>query len=212
MYKLNRFNVRAASVLLLLTTLSGAAFTQDTSPWAKDEAWLCKPDRQDICAAPVTRATINAQGAVIREELQAHPAAPVDCFYIYPTISTDPNGNSSLVPGPGERRAVAHQLALFTSVCRPFAPMYRQVTLAGLRAAMQGNPNAVNAEMAYGDVVAAWRYYLEFENKGRGVVLIGHSQGSRMLTQLIQREIEGKPVQQRIVSALLPGYTLWTSV
>jgi hypothetical protein len=59
--------------------------------------------------------------------------------------------------------------------------------------------------MAYGDVAAAWRYYLEHDNKGRGVVLIGHSQGSGVLTQLIKNEIDGKPIQSKVISALLLG-------
>jgi hypothetical protein len=57
-------------------------------------------------------------------------------------------------------------------------------------------------------VVAAWNYYLEHDNNGRGVVLIGHSQGSGVLTQLIRNEIDGKPVQSRIISALLLGTSL----
>jgi hypothetical protein len=40
------------------------------------------------------------------------------------------------------------------------------------------------------------------------VVLIGHSQGSSVLTQLIRKEIDGKPVQSRIISALLLGTSL----
>ena len=54
----------------------------------------------------------------------------------------------------------------------------------------------------------AWIYYLAKENRGRGVVLIGHSQGSGVLTQLISKEIDGKPVQAKIVSALLMGTRL----
>ena len=37
------------------------------------------------------------------------------------------------------------------------------------------------------------------------MVLIGHSQGSGVLTELIRREIDGKPIQSKIVSALLLG-------
>ena len=54
----------------------------------------------------------------------------------------------------------------------------------------------------------AWNYYLEHDNHGRGVVLIGHSQGSMVLTQLIKNEIDGKPLQSRIISALLLGTSL----
>jgi hypothetical protein len=59
--------------------------------------------------------------------------------------------------------------------------------------------------LAYNDVLDAWKYYLEHDNQGRGVVLIGHSQGSGVLIQLIKNEIDGKPIQDRVVSALLLG-------
>jgi len=62
--------------------------------------------------------------------------------------------------------------------------------------------------MAYHDVLDAWNYYLAHDNQGRGVVLIGHSQGSFVLMELIKNEIDGKPVESRIVSALLLGTNL----
>jgi hypothetical protein len=86
--------------------------------------------------------------------------------------------------------------------------MYRQITLSALRAMLAGTPMTANPAMAYNDVLDAWNYYLEHDNKGRGVVLIGHSQGSSVLTQLIRKEIDGKPVQSRIISALLLGTSL----
>ena len=52
--------------------------------------------------------------------------------------------------------------------------------------------------LAYNDVADAWHYYLDHDDHGRGVVLIGHSQGTGMLTNLIKTEIDGKPVQSRI--------------
>src|SRR4029078_12077018 len=60
----------------------------------------------------------------------------------------------------------------------------------------------------YNDVLDAWNYYLKNDNAGRGVVLIGHSQGSGVLTQLIRNEIDGKPIQERVISAIL----MWTSL
>lgn len=60
----------------------------------------------------------------------------------------------------------------------------------------------------YDDVRDAWRAYLQQENHGRGVVLIGHSQGAGILVQLIKNEIDGKPAQGRLVSALLLGTNL----
>jgi hypothetical protein len=43
---------------------------------------------------------------------------------------------------------------------------------------------------------------------GRGVVLVGHSQGSGLLTRLIKEEIDGKPAQKLLVSAILMGTVL----
>jgi pimeloyl-ACP methyl ester carboxylesterase len=60
--------------------------------------------------------------------------------------------------------------------------------------------------LAYGDVLSAWQDYLAHYNDGRGVVLIGHSQGTGMLTQLITSEIDPNPdVRALLVSALLIG-------
>lgn len=185
-----------------------SAQAQTPNPWAAQETWLCRPGRQDPCAGPVARTTIATDGTATREIASADANAPVDCFFVYPTISTDPNGNSGLVPGPGERRAVEHQFAMFSSVCRTFAPMYRQITLAGLRSVMGNSPLPMDPELAYGDVLAAWKHYLSTENMGRGVVLIGHSQGSRWLTRLLQQEIEGKAEQRLLVSAILAGWNV----
>jgi hypothetical protein len=113
-----------------------------------------------------------------------------------------------MIPGPEETAVVGAQLARFGSQCRIYAPLYRQATLTALRAATTGQPMPVDRAMGYNDVVDAWNYYLKNDNNNRGVVLIGHSQGAGVLTQLIRNEIDGKPVQSQIVSALLIGTSL----
>lgn len=173
--------------------------------YGQDAHWLCRPGRKDACAQPLTDEPGARNGS---RPLRPDPAAPIDCFYVYPTISFDPGANSDLDAGPEERRVAQHQLAAFGSVCRTFAPMYRQVTLAAVRSLLVGGPIKADAAMAYGDVRDAWNDYLARDNQGRGVVLIGHSQGARMLAELLAREIEGKPVQRQIVSAILLGANL----
>lgn len=140
-----------------------------------------------------------------REDWQADPEAPIDCFYVYPTVSLDPTPNSDMLPGPEERSVIQQQFARFGSVCRVYAPLYRQITIPALRAALAGKPMKIDPILNYQDILEAWNDYLKNDNKGRGIVLIGHSQGSLVLTQLIQKEIEGKPIQSQIVSALLLG-------
>jgi hypothetical protein len=59
---------------------------------------------------------------------------------------------------------------------------------------------------AYAGVLSAWHEYLAKFNNGRGVVLIGHSQGSGMLRELIKNEVDTHAAQRHLlVSALLMG-------
>jgi hypothetical protein len=152
---------------------------------------------------------VQADGSLSRESWSRNASAPIDCFYVYPTVSTDATPNSDMSPDEAELRVVAQQFARFGSVCRTFAPSYRQVTLAGLRTRMTGGdvPDLATG-MAYEDVRDAFHHYLENDNGGRGFVLIGHSQGSFILTELIRQEIDGKPLQNQMVSAVLLGATV----
>src|SRR5262249_52233810 len=205
--------VQAQSTTPPAQTAQTANPAASPTPAAKNDygnpaSWLCRPGRQDACAVDLTTTVIAANGKLKRETWAANPNASIDCFYVYPTVSTDPTPNSDMIPGAEEKGVVRAQFARFASQCRPFAPMYRQITLTALRALLAGTPLAADRALAYNDVLDAWKYYLEHDNQGRGVVLIGHSQGSGVLTQLIKNEIDGKPVQDRIVSALLLGTSL----
>jgi len=180
--------------------------------YSDTRSWLCLPARNDACAVDLTTTVIAADGSATLESWSADPQPPVDCFYVYPTVSQDPTPTSDMIPGPGETGVVRSQLARFASRCRLFAPLYRQFTLAALRSALapegDGRSAGLDRETGYADVRDAWTYYLDEINEGRGVVLIGHSQGSSVLTRLIAEEIDGKPVQERIVSALLLGTSI----
>ena len=85
-----------------------------------------------------------------------------------------------------------------------FAPVYRQLTLHAL---FSGQPITDEAlQLAYSSAAEAWQTYLRDYNHGRGVVLIGHSQGSYILRRLISERIDPNPaLRQRLVSALLLG-------
>src|SRR5262245_7271534 len=176
--------------------------------YADPKNWLCRPGREDACAIDHTATVIAADGKFTRETWKADPNAPIDCFYVYPTVSTDRTPNSDMTADPAEINVVRQQFARFASQCRPYAPLYRQVTLAGLRTLLAGGGGSLSRGLQYDDVLDAWNYYLEHDNKGRGFVLVAHSQGSFILDELIRKEIDGKPVQARMISAILLGVTL----
>ena len=113
-----------------------APASTDKIDYSDAKTWLCRPGRQDACAIDLTTTVIAPDGKFTRETWAADPKAPIDCFYVYPTVSTDKSVNSDMTADPAELNVVATQFARFASKCRPFAPLYRQVTLAGLGAMM----------------------------------------------------------------------------
>lgn len=198
-----------AAVMVLIQQLVAAQPAQapERTDYGKAENWLCRPDKaNDACSVDLTTTVVAGNGTVTRETFAANPKAPIDCFYVYPTVSTDTTPNSDMSIDPAEQNVVRQQFARFGSQCRTFAPMYRQVTLAGLRSALAGGGRlSLDQGPGYHDVLDAWNHYLKNDNNGRGVVLVGHSQGAMVLTRLIAEEIDGKPIQSRLVSAILMG-------
>lgn len=177
--------------------------------YAKGENWVCLPGRGDICSRPLPTTALNPNGygATGPSPIATDPA--IDCFFVYPTVSHDQGLNSDLVIADDEERyAVQNLFARFAGACRPFAPKYRQMTVAAVAAAATGADVTAAGMLAYADVAGAWKTYLEKFNRGRPFVLIGHSQGSLLLIRLIARAIEGRPEAARMKLAILPGFNL----
>jgi hypothetical protein len=174
--------------------------------YTKAENWLCRPGQNARCEVDLDTTIVKADGTTEAEAYEAKAEPPIDCFYVYPTVSLDTTPNSDLDPGPEEDAVVRAQFARFGSQCRLFAPVYRQVTLTALRASLAGMANAAaDRELGLRDVTAAFKHYLENDNKGRAFVLIGHSQGSGVLTQLIKNELDKEAVDERFLTAILAG-------
>ncbi|HZJ27807.1 MAG TPA: DUF3089 domain-containing protein [Acidimicrobiia bacterium] len=152
---------------------------------------------------------VDGDGTTRRERFTPAKDAAIDCFYVYPTISTDETVNSDLVPGEDQKIFVTRQqVARLGKHCRVFAPVYRQVTLTALARSLGGGTSAGTdaRAMAFDDVVDAWKHDMANDNGGRGVVLVGHSQGAGLLNQLVAQEIDPSPdMRARLVSALLLG-------
>lgn len=197
-------------MMSLFLFLAAAAAPAPAIDYRRPDTWLCRPGRVDVCAGDMA-ATIVAPDGMMRAEPPRRRAAPkVDCFYAYPTTSMDPTPHSDMTPDTSERGMAASQSGPLRDVCRIFAPVYRQVTLPALRVAMGKGMRlpASEFDLPYADIRAAFRDYLAHDNRGRPFVLIGHSQGSVMLKRLVMEEIDGKPVQRRLLSAILPGVSV----
>lgn len=151
---------------------------------------------------PLTTTSVagNGRTSTVTASRAANPK--IDCFSVYPTVSTEPGPNANLTVQPQETGIAIAQASRCSQVCRVFAPMYPQGTLSDI-----GPTPASSEEMtAYDGLVKAWDYY--YLNEGRGFVIIGHSQVAEVLTRLVQQEIDPNPtLRKRLVSAILLGAT-----
>jgi hypothetical protein len=182
-----------------------AALLVVCAPASAKTVWLCKPGlAKNPCLAPLTTTALEADGTAETQRVRRARRPKIDCFYVYPTVSGQPTLNANRRIEAAQRAVARQQASRFSRVCRPFAPVYRQLTLAAIQRP-EGIPPA-GARRAYLDVRDAWREYLARHNRGRGVVLVGHSQGTYMLRELVKREIDRRPeVRRLLVSALLMG-------
>ncbi len=201
--------VAGAAALAAAAPVPAQAPVSAGPDYSNPKSWLCLPGRTDVCSTPLATTALNPNGYGSTGKSSVAKNPPIDCFYVYPTVSRDQGMNSDMTPGDEERGVTQSQFARFASVCRTFSPIYRQMTVAAVVAFSAGGDIGPAAALAYRDVAAAWHNYIRTRNQGRPFVLIGHSQGSLLLQQLIANEIEKDPaIAVRMKLAILPGFNL----
>jgi hypothetical protein len=176
--------------------------------------WLCRPDLaggQNVCAGDLSVTSVAPDGRLTVQRSRSVQHAGVDCFYVYPTVDPGPGSNEDIDgPHDAEISVTRTQAAPFGRLCNLFAPLYRQATLRSL---FSPTNRTSSAALAYGDVQDAFRYYLGHLNRGRPFVLLGHSQGSGVLTQLMSKMIDSDPsLRRQLVSAIVPGWPIQVPV
>jgi Protein of unknown function (DUF3089) len=193
--------VIGAGMVTVFPPEAGAAMRPSRA--ASNTVWLCRPGQTpDPCASSRTATSVTGNGATRVMPSPTSPSARrFDCFYVYPTVSTESGTNADLTVQPAERAAAIVQVSRFSQKCTVWAPMYRQVTVAGL-----GHAGIAALAIAYTSLLSAWRDYLAHDNHGRPIIFIGHSQGSAMLIRLLQTQVDPSPsLRRRMVSAILLG-------
>jgi hypothetical protein len=193
---------RVAGVLVLL----GMAMAAAPAASHADVEWLCRPGVEpDPCHESLETTVYAPDGSSRVEDPPLAENPRIDCFYVYPTVSGQPGTNANKNKDPELNEIARYQAARFSQRCKVYAPVYRQLTLASINAAT-AEQRAAGGRLAYGDVREAWLDYLAHYNHGRGFILIGHSQGTRMLRQLIREEVDPKlAVRRRLVNGFLLG-------
>src|SRR5215217_5115822 len=114
-----------AATLISSCLLPGLVSAQTDAPkpnnYGDKSSWLCRPDLasgKSACEIDHATTVVAANGKLTRETWTANSNAPIDCFYVYPTVSTDPGDNSDMTADPAEVNVVRQQAARFGSVCK----------------------------------------------------------------------------------------------
>ena len=136
----------------------------------------------------------------------------VDLFYVLPTIYSDKDNaymlwhDNKAIQQKAQMVASQHT-GIFSPYCRVFAPYYRQ---AEFRRALKEINMPVEKQtfihLGISDVKNAFRYYMKHLNKGRPFILLGFSQGSMALLEVMKTEFADRKVNSKLVAAYLIGY------
>ena len=178
------------------------------SPRYKDAArWVCRPDIPGSpCARDRTATEVRADGSRVLVPPPRQTEPKVDCFYVYPTVDLSLlAGNHDDFSDTGKMEAVTFaQAASFSEACTVYAPLYRQITIGTYLRSEATRERGL--EVAFSDVADAFLHYLGRYNKGRPIVLLGHSQGAEMVVRLLRRFFDADPVlRERLLVAMPIG-------
>jgi len=136
---------------------------------------------------------------------------PADVFYVYPTVSAisfaDNDSSWFADITQAEVREEANGNQRFNKMLYDdynfYAPYYRQMIFESYN-----QPDSIlqkNAAFAAQDVKDAFQYYMEHGNQGRPFFLVGHSQGSQVLIELLKNGMTDEQ-RQLMVAAYCIGY------
>ncbi len=184
--------------------------------------WAASPHKQDMS---------DSIPDFLKAEERTEDA---DVLFIHPTTYINPEENVSLTDPDFNRkeffesvkylpwnadlrdnhinertdtRVIFNQATVFNGSCRIYAPRYRQANIKAF-IVPQSEPAHKAFELAYRDIKAAFEYYLKYENKGRPIIIAGHSQGTLHAIHLLQDYFDGKPLQSQLVCAYLVGHQI----
>lgn len=203
----------ARPVGLYRLTTHYADFTPPPAPdYSRPEHWAALPNCHDWADSIPRRSPASVR--------DGQATATADVFFVHPTTYT-------YQPRPGstsdwnaavddaylnqrtDASTVLNQATIFNGSGRVYAPRYRQ---AHYHAFVTGDPadKRQSLDLAYGDVRAAFQYYLTHYNAGsdgrpRPIIIASHSQGTVHATRLIAEFFDGKPLQTQLVAAYLIG-------
>ena len=142
--------------------------------------------------------------------------ARADVFFVYPTTYVGKRGQKAWnadvrdekLNVRTDRTSIRNQASVFNGSCRVYAPRYRQAHLECFYTLKRKEDATQALNLAYGDVRAAFEYYIHHYNQGRPLIIASHSQGTLHAARLIREFYSGHSEMPELIAAYLIGMPL----
>jgi hypothetical protein len=179
---------------------------------ATGPVWVCRPGQAaNPCAANLAATTVTAGGTLQPASWpQSATASKFACFYVHGSDGLTGIGNTSLAVTTVDISVAEEQGAPFSQVCQVWAPSYRSATLPTVAKGIAGDQALLRSTsaVAYDSVLPAWEWFLAHTGS-EPIILIGDSQGSAILIDLVSSQLDHEPsLLRRLLVAILVGGNL----
>lgn len=170
--------------------------------YSQTKYWAALPTERDSADAVPLAAWKDEQ-----------PTSEIDVFFIHPTTYVGKAGqnqwnadvNDEKVNLRTDKYPIRYQASIFNGAGRVYAPRYRQAHLKCFYDQKRKEDASGALDLAYEDVLNSFKYYIDHYNEGRPFIIAAHSQGTFHAGRLIREVIDGKPLQEKLVVAYIPG-------
>ncbi|MEL6988313.1 MAG: DUF3089 domain-containing protein, partial [Bacteroidota bacterium] len=177
------------------------AFDYNSLPAAPNYASL------DVWAA---HPNIDSKVSLVPKDLEFNiKEKKVDVFFVHPTTYFGKHNWNAAIDSPGaieflNEMVVPGEASMFNPYADVYIPKYRQATFYSFWEAGRNAKKAL--QVAYEDIVNAFKYYLEHHNHGRPFIIASHSQGTILAMRLVEEYIDPFPLHKKLVCAYLIGF------
>lgn len=135
-----------------------------------------------------------------------------DVFFLHPTTF---GGTASWVAPVDDAQvnagtdygSISTQASAFNGCCRIYAPRFRQANILTYSDRQDSTFTQV-MDVAYGDIAEAFKHFIATIGPDRPFLLASHSQGTFHLVRLLQQEVDGTPLVERLVAVYAIGHSL----
>lgn len=194
------------SLIVSLISIAQIIIAQNTSlDYSDMNLWAAHPLKKDL-ADSVPR---NSDLKDLQSESQ------VDVFFIHPTTYVnkvnDSIWNADIADVELNKKTdestILNQASVFNAAGKIYAPRYRQAHIKAFTVSDEDTLKANAAfDLAYSDIVNAFKYYLAHYNNSRPIIIASHSQGSKHAQRLLKDFFSNQTLKNKLVIAYVIGF------